>query len=206
MSEQVSGTHGPREDDAIKRQDRSELHAHGEGMAGARVVGRGRVRPETQSRPAASGLRHRELTRPPGVSSSGRAAAACRLPAPAVRQMRRPRDGGCVTLRPSAARRRDEDRQAHQHQRHAPAEPAPGRPCQGLETPHNIKEWLTAPLDKPSDDWLPSAHERTECSLWTVLTSRTILALGVQIGGSARVLPDLVHHSSSPSIDVVGAA
>lgn len=61
------------------------------------------VRPETQSRPAASGLRHRELTRPPGVSSSGRAAAACRLPAPAVRQMRRPRDGGCVTLRPSAA-------------------------------------------------------------------------------------------------------
>jgi Protein of unknown function (DUF2795) len=30
MSEQVSGTHGPREDDAIKRQDRSELQAHGE--------------------------------------------------------------------------------------------------------------------------------------------------------------------------------
>jgi len=27
-----------------------------------------------------------------------------------------------------------------------------------------------------------------------------------QIGGSARVLPDLVHHSASPSIDVVGAA
>jgi hypothetical protein len=26
------------------------------------------------------------------------------------------------------------------------------------------------------------------------------------IGGSARVLPDLVHHSASPSIDVVGAA
>lgn len=30
MSEQVSGTHGPREDDAIKRQDRNELQAHGE--------------------------------------------------------------------------------------------------------------------------------------------------------------------------------
>jgi hypothetical protein len=28
----------------------------------------------------------------------------------------------------------------------------------------------------------------------------------VQNGGSARVLPDLVHHSASPSIDVVGAA
>jgi hypothetical protein len=30
MSEQVSGTHGRREDDAIKRQDRSDLQAHGE--------------------------------------------------------------------------------------------------------------------------------------------------------------------------------
>ena len=30
MSEQVSGTHGPAEDDAIKRQDCSELQAHGE--------------------------------------------------------------------------------------------------------------------------------------------------------------------------------
>jgi hypothetical protein len=30
MSEQVSGTHGPAEDDAIKRQDRRELQAHGE--------------------------------------------------------------------------------------------------------------------------------------------------------------------------------
>jgi hypothetical protein len=30
MSEQASGTHGPREDDAIKRQDRGELQAHGE--------------------------------------------------------------------------------------------------------------------------------------------------------------------------------
>jgi hypothetical protein len=30
MSEQSSGTHGPAEDDAIKRQDRSELQAHGE--------------------------------------------------------------------------------------------------------------------------------------------------------------------------------
>jgi hypothetical protein len=30
MSEQASGTHGPREDDAIKRQDRDELRAHGE--------------------------------------------------------------------------------------------------------------------------------------------------------------------------------
>jgi hypothetical protein len=30
MSEQISGTHGPAEDDAIKRQDRSEWQAHGE--------------------------------------------------------------------------------------------------------------------------------------------------------------------------------
>ena len=30
MSEQVSGTHGRAEDDAIKRQDRSELRAHGD--------------------------------------------------------------------------------------------------------------------------------------------------------------------------------
>jgi hypothetical protein len=30
MSEQSSGTHGPAEDDAIKRQDRDELQAHGE--------------------------------------------------------------------------------------------------------------------------------------------------------------------------------
>ena len=30
MSEQISGTHGPAEDDAIKRQDRSELEAQGE--------------------------------------------------------------------------------------------------------------------------------------------------------------------------------
>jgi hypothetical protein len=30
MSEQSSGTHGPREDDAIKQQDRSELKEHGE--------------------------------------------------------------------------------------------------------------------------------------------------------------------------------
>ena len=30
MSEQISGTHGPAEDDAIKRQERSELQAHGE--------------------------------------------------------------------------------------------------------------------------------------------------------------------------------
>jgi len=30
MSEQISGTHGPAEDDAIKRQDRGELQAHGE--------------------------------------------------------------------------------------------------------------------------------------------------------------------------------
>jgi hypothetical protein len=30
VSEQISGTHGPAEDDAIKRQDRSELQAQGE--------------------------------------------------------------------------------------------------------------------------------------------------------------------------------
>jgi len=29
VSEQISGTHGPAEDEAIKRQDRSELEAHG---------------------------------------------------------------------------------------------------------------------------------------------------------------------------------
>jgi hypothetical protein len=30
VSEQVSGTHGPAEDDAIKRQDRTDLQDHGE--------------------------------------------------------------------------------------------------------------------------------------------------------------------------------
>jgi hypothetical protein len=30
MSEQASGTHGPREDEAIKRQDRRELQEHGD--------------------------------------------------------------------------------------------------------------------------------------------------------------------------------
>jgi len=30
MSEQISGTHGPAEDDAIKRQDRQELQEHGD--------------------------------------------------------------------------------------------------------------------------------------------------------------------------------
>lgn len=30
MSEQSSGTHGPAEDDAIKRQDESDLQAHGD--------------------------------------------------------------------------------------------------------------------------------------------------------------------------------
>ena len=30
MSEQISGTHGPAEDDAIKRQERRELQEHGE--------------------------------------------------------------------------------------------------------------------------------------------------------------------------------
>jgi hypothetical protein len=30
MSEQVSGTHGPAEDDHIKRQDRAEIQEHGE--------------------------------------------------------------------------------------------------------------------------------------------------------------------------------
>ena len=29
MSEQISGTHGPAEDDAIKQQDRRELQEHG---------------------------------------------------------------------------------------------------------------------------------------------------------------------------------
>jgi hypothetical protein len=30
MSEQISGTHGPAEDDAIKRQERQELQEHGD--------------------------------------------------------------------------------------------------------------------------------------------------------------------------------
>jgi len=30
MSDQASGTHGPAEDDLIKRQDRTEIQAHGE--------------------------------------------------------------------------------------------------------------------------------------------------------------------------------
>jgi len=30
MSEQISGTHGPAEDDAIKRQERQELQQHGD--------------------------------------------------------------------------------------------------------------------------------------------------------------------------------
>jgi hypothetical protein len=30
-------------------------------------------------------------------------------------------------------------------------------------------------------------------------------SVAAPIGGSARVLPDLVHHSASPSIDVAGA-
>ena len=34
MSEQISGTHGPAEDDAIKRQDREELQAHGDNYPG----------------------------------------------------------------------------------------------------------------------------------------------------------------------------
>jgi hypothetical protein len=34
MSEQISGTHGPAEDDAIKRQDREELQAHGDRYPG----------------------------------------------------------------------------------------------------------------------------------------------------------------------------
>jgi hypothetical protein len=34
VSEQISGTHGPAEDDAIKRQDRSELRAYAEEWPG----------------------------------------------------------------------------------------------------------------------------------------------------------------------------
>jgi Protein of unknown function (DUF2795) len=39
MSEQVSGTHGRAEDDAIKRQDRSELQDHGEAWPDPETAG-----------------------------------------------------------------------------------------------------------------------------------------------------------------------
>jgi|HubBroStandDraft_5_1064220.scaffolds.fasta_scaffold613729_1 hypothetical protein len=39
VSEQVSGTHGRAEDDAIKRQDRSELQSHGEQWPEAESAG-----------------------------------------------------------------------------------------------------------------------------------------------------------------------
>jgi hypothetical protein len=41
MSEQTGGTHGPAEDDAIKRQDRSELQAHGEEWPDPELSGEG---------------------------------------------------------------------------------------------------------------------------------------------------------------------
>jgi hypothetical protein len=41
MSEQASGTHGPAEDDAIKRQDRRELQAHGERWPESEAAGEG---------------------------------------------------------------------------------------------------------------------------------------------------------------------
>lgn len=42
MSEQVSGTHGPAEDDAIKRQEQTELQEHGERWPGSEAAGEGR--------------------------------------------------------------------------------------------------------------------------------------------------------------------
>ncbi len=41
MSEQVSGTHGPAENDAIKRQDQTELRAHGERWPESEAAGEG---------------------------------------------------------------------------------------------------------------------------------------------------------------------
>ena len=56
--------------------------------------------------------------------------------------------------------------------------------------------WRSGLPDKPSDDWLPSAHECAECSSWMAVTNRTVLALGTPNGGSERVLPDLLHDSA----------
>jgi hypothetical protein len=42
MSEQASGTHGPAEDDAIKRKDQTELQAHGERWPESEAAGEGR--------------------------------------------------------------------------------------------------------------------------------------------------------------------
>ena len=41
MSEQASGTHGPAEDDAIKRQEQAELQAHGERWPESEAAGEG---------------------------------------------------------------------------------------------------------------------------------------------------------------------
>jgi len=47
------------------------------------------------------------------------------------------------------------------------------------------------------------SHIAQFCRDWTAMLG---YRSADQNGGSARVLPDLVHHSASPSIDVVGAA
>jgi hypothetical protein len=41
VSEQASGTHGPAEDDAIKRQEQAELQAHGERWPESGAAGEG---------------------------------------------------------------------------------------------------------------------------------------------------------------------
>jgi hypothetical protein len=52
----------------------------------------------------------------------------------------------------------------------------------------------------------PGWRSVTECSFWRAATAVWSGYQNAHSGGSARVLPDLVHHSASPSIDVVGAA
>ena len=62
--------------------------------------------------------------------------------------------------------------------------------------------WPGCARDKPHADVASMAHLFPV----TCRALRQELGLAISTGGSARVLPDLVHHSASPSIDVVGAA
>jgi hypothetical protein len=56
VSEQISGTHGPAEDDAIKRQDRSELRAYTEEWPG----------PENDDNPGATWAETGRFAQTPG--------------------------------------------------------------------------------------------------------------------------------------------
>jgi len=55
--------------------------------------------------------------------------------------------------------------------------------------------------DPDHQQWPPH-----NAQIYAAGAERGIDAATAPNGGSARVLPDLVHHSASPSIDVVGAA